>query len=264
MEELYILGHLLRVLEHRGHEVRISRNPAEVPEGDICILHADCSQVAEPYLEAAARFDLSINGEVADIRKRVVSGALLDRGSDHAGPVFVKSDLNSQGRPERRHNRSARKRLMQPPHPVVGELRPYQRYETLADVPPGVWDDPTLVVERYMAEAHDGGWASRNYVFCGPVERCTVHLSAKSTVKATDIYKSMPTEVPEPLRALRQKMGFDYGKFDFFMDDGAPVLIDANKTPAMPNRNPELRARIEAGNALFADGVERMLAGERI
>ncbi|MBY6153565.1 hypothetical protein KUV47_10110 [Vannielia litorea] len=218
----------------------------------------------EPYLEAAARFGLTINGEVADIRKRAISSALLDRDSAYEGPVFVKSDLNAMGRPERRQNRSARRRLRPLPHKAVGELRPYQRYESLIEVPPEVWSDPTLVVERFMAEQLEDGWASRNYVFCGPVERCTVHLSPHATAKAADIYKSTTTEVPEELRALRRKMGFDYGKFDFFMEDGVPVLVDANKTPGMPNSNPELRARIEAANTLFADGVERLLAGERI
>jgi hypothetical protein len=26
-------------------------------------------------------------------------------------------------------------------------------------------------------------------------------------------------------------MGFDYGKFDYVMQEGQPVLLDANKTP---------------------------------
>jgi len=264
VEERYILGHLLRVLEGRGHRVQLTRNPSAVPKGDLCILHVDSSLVEAPYLEAAARFDLTINGTVSDIRKRAISPALLERGATYDGPVFVKSDLNCQGRPEMRHNSSARRRFRPVPHPDVGELRDYQRYESLDEVPEEVWDDPALVVERYMAEPLDGGYASRNYVFCGPVERCSVHLAPSATAKASDIYRSTPTEVPEALRELRREMGFDYGKFDFFMEGGRPVLIDANKTPGMPNGNPELRAKVEAANALFADGVERMLAGERL
>ena len=29
-------------------------------------------------------------------------------------------------------------------------------------------------------------------------------------------------------------MGFDYGKFDFILHDGKPVLFDANFTPTVP------------------------------
>ena len=36
---------------------------------------------------------------------------------------------------------------------------------------------------------------------------------------------------PEPeVRALREKLGFDYGKFDFVVHGGRPVILDVNKT----------------------------------
>jgi hypothetical protein len=34
-------------------------------------------------------------------------------------------------------------------------------------------------------------------------------------------------EIPE----LAKRMGFDFGKFDYVMHEGKPVLLDANKTP---------------------------------
>ena len=29
---------------------------------------------------------------------------------------------------------------------------------------------------------------------------------------------------------LREQMGFDYGKFDYVIHEGKPILLDANKT----------------------------------
>ena len=40
-----------------------------------------------------------------------------------------------------------------------------------------------------------------------------------------------PTTVPEVLRAERERLGFDFGKFDFVVHEGEVVLLDANRTP---------------------------------
>ena len=41
------------------------------------------------------------------------------------------------------------------------------------------------------------------------------------------------TEVPEELRQIRRDLKFDFGKFDYTMVDGRPVLFDANRTPTI-------------------------------
>ena len=47
-------------------------------------------------------------------------------------------------------------------------------------------------------------------------------------------------EVPDELRQIRRELKFDYGKFDYTMVDGRPVLFDANRTPTI-GRFPKAR-----------------------
>ena len=58
------------------------------------------------------------------------------------------------------------------------------------------------------------------------------------------------------VRAVRQKLGIDFGRFDFVLYEGHAVLIDANKTPARPSGLEEVLVR---GAAEFADGLEQLL-----
>ncbi|AHF00153.1 hypothetical protein [Thioalkalivibrio paradoxus] len=37
-------------------------------------------------------------------------------------------------------------------------------------------------------------------------------------------------EIPPALRRTRNELGMDYGRFDYVMHDGNPVLLDVNKT----------------------------------
>jgi hypothetical protein len=61
--------------------------------------------------------------------------------------------------------------------------------------------------------------------------------------------------VPDEIRAERERMGFDYGKFDFVVNDGKAVLFDANRTPHAPPPGPELAA----ANAELARGLEAII-----
>jgi len=42
-----------------------------------------------------------------------------------------------------------------------------------------------------------------------------------------EIHRDAPSEI----EALRERMGFDYGKFDYVIHEGRVILLDANKTP---------------------------------
>ena len=55
-------------------------------------------------------------------------------------------------------------------------------------------------------------------------------VKAASTVKKEDLQT-----VPDSLRAERERLGFDFGKFDYVERDGEVFLLDANKTPTVLN-----------------------------
>ena len=61
--------------------------------------------------------------------------------------------------------------------------------------------------------------------------------------------------MPDERRAERERLGFDYGKFDFVVREGKAILLDANKTPGSPPPSPE----IDASNADLARGLHSML-----
>lgn len=255
----YMMGDVLPILRARGHRITVTGRPDRVPAGDLLILHVDCSVVPPEYLATAAAFPAAINAKVADISKRSFSTLIVGRDSDWAGRVIIKSDFNFRGKPEQRQNRNAAWRLSRPPHPGLRVFGEYRICDSIADVPAVVWDDPDAVVEKFVAEETKEGFVGRTYIFCGTSERCTRHVSASPIVKSGGVLHSAPTEIPDELRAIRARMNFDYGKFDYVMVDGRIVLFDANKTVGSVVANGALADRIRALNGSLADGVESFL-----
>ena len=256
-QSTYLLSDVLDVLVQRGHSVCVQAGLTSAPEGDAVIVHVDCSVTPEPYLDLAARFPVAVNARVADIRKRAVSRAVLARGVPWDGPVIVKSDLNSSGGPEAKHNAIAVVRGLPPAHPYTPARRRYRVYSHAAEVPGRHWRDPRVVVEKFLPEREGDHFAIRTWVFLGPRERCTRSVSPDPLVKAEDAVRRDPVEVPEELRAERERLGFDYGKFDFVIHDGCAVLFDANKTVGAAPGN---RERTRQGAPNLADGFEALLA----
>ena len=253
----YLIRYVLRDLRKRGHKIAVMAGPDNHIPGDVALLHADCSVVSPEYVEAAARFPFAINGTVADIRKSVISDAVMSPDSDWRGPVIVKTDLNGMGTPEGLHNFRARAQGHPLPHPNLRILKPYEIYPSLGDVPGDLRDDPRLVVEKFIPEPDPDGYAIRNWIFMGDHEKCMRNVSRSRIVKGLELIRQEPVEVPDAIRERRRQLGFEYGKFDFVIHDGAPVLLDANRTPMSPRPMRKLHAR----NAWkYADGFERLIA----
>lgn len=66
-------------------------------------------------------------------------------------------------------------------------------------------------------------------------------FSSDPVVKASARVESLSDPIPEELRRIRSKLGFDYGKFDYGVVDSEVVLYDANRTPGT-TANAELHA----------------------
>ena len=241
-----------------GHEVSLVAGPGDWPDADVAIMHVDLSVVPAAYSEAARRYAVVVNGAAVDVRKRLVSRNLVTRNDGWTGPVMVKTDLNFGGIPEKLAAecfRRDRKPADLPPGPVVSTTRPYPVFRSAAEVPDDVWSNPGLVVERFLPEQDAHGYWVRAWVFCGDRERCTRYRGTHPIVKSATIIAHEPAPVPEELRAERERLGFDYGKFDFVVRDGRAILLDANRTPSAPPPNPE----IDASNARLAGGLESLL-----
>jgi hypothetical protein len=239
-----------------GHEIWIASGTEGLPEADIAVLHVDLSVVPQAYADAANHYPRVVNGAALDIRKRLVSSNLVTPADDWNGPVIVKTDLNYFGVPEALTSRAQASLGREPVHaPPV--LDTYPIYDNLQSVPGEVWSQPSLVVERFLPEwSEEEGYSLRTWIFFGGRERCTRHLCREPIVKARNLIRAGPVPVPDFLRAERERLGFDYGKFDFVIHDGQAVLLDANKTPGPPPSSPDAMER----NARLAGGIDMMLA----
>ena len=247
-----VLGHLRR----RGYEVEVLKGLAHRPTGDVGVLHVDATYTPQDYVEYARSFPFCLNLGPTDISKRAISGALLAPGEAWEGAVMVKSNLNNRGLPEAKANAQAVNAGRPRPYAAPDTQERYQIYDNIAQVLDDLFRRPDLVIEKFMPEVEPDGYAARFWSFCGDAERCTRYVSPHPLVKADDTVRSERVPVPDEIRALRERLGFDYGKFDFVVHGGKPVLLDANKTPG-GSRN--LSAALKAGAIHLADGFESLV-----
>lgn len=239
----------------RGHRVVVHRGPDGAPPGDIAILHVDCTVVPEAYSALAARYPRVVNGAVRDIGKRRVSTGVLARDSDWPGPVIVKSDANYGGRPEAALAGLARAAGLAADVAAAPVVAEYAIHPTLASVPQDAWEAPWLVVEKFVPERDERGYYLRVWTFFGDRERSSRCLAREPVIKAAGVIEREEAEVPDEMRELRRRLGFDYGKFDFVLHDGRYYLTDANRTPSAPAHLAGIQASLDD----LSFGIESLL-----
>ena len=256
LKSVYMLGPIILELASRGHSVTIARGvPAQVVAADIAILHVDLTFVPNEYLEFAASFPICLNGKVGNIAKRTVADGLVRQDTAWAGSVIVKTNLNYRGVPEQRANNLASMENLPPPFPNLAALSDYPTFASAAAVPDAYWLNDGLVVQKFLPERLADGFGIRFWTFLGPVERCDLCVSSSPLVKAATTLRLESSPVPKQLRALRKRLGLDYGKIDFVIHGGRPVVMDVNKTVGMPpsKKGSDWPSR-------YADGVEKYLS----
>ncbi len=246
----YYATALARHWENDGHEVIHQFGPTRDTVADVCFVHVNLSVVPGEYLDFARRHPIAVNGSVADIRKSTISNHVVDPGDAFAGPVIVKSNLNFAGRPEqdlrpRRLPLRLSKRWRRLQTRLATASLPqaqsdYHVYTRVSDVPAACFSDKRLVVEKFLPERDGEYYAMHSYYFLGDSTTCNRFWGVNPIVTADNAIDSEREEPPAAIVELRRQLGFDYGKFDFVMHNGAPVLIDANKTIGFsPSDDPE-------------------------
>jgi hypothetical protein len=256
----YLLAGILREVERAGVTFEVTRGHRQFVAADLAILHVDATVVDREYTALARRYPRTLNLSIRNIGKSRVSDAALSRGEAWAGPVIVKTELNARGAPELYHNGVAALRGKPAPHPEVTALRDYVLYDSARDVPDAIWRDPRLVVEKFMPERDPRGFALRTWIFMGNRETCSRCISTEPVVKGAAVIARELVSVPEELRRVRERLGFDYGKFDFVIHDGRPVLFDANVTPTIPEN---LSEELSRSAKELARGLLEILSARR-
>ncbi|KAB7741341.1 hypothetical protein F2P47_06255 [Parvibaculum sedimenti] len=216
--------------------------PAYAPEADACILHIDRTRLEPTDVPPPPRGLRAINGSILDISKRLFSVLEVYPGSDWSGQVIVKTNLNHFGLPELRGNHPAqraldrlRMRIADISWHIARTLpdRTYPVLPSIRHVPRWVWDNPRYIVEKFMPEKDGDLYCLRGWMFLGPVSYGWRLFSTDPLVKTgTMVRYEFITEVPGELVELRNRTKFDFGKFDYVMHDGKPIVLDLNKTPA--------------------------------
>jgi hypothetical protein len=242
---------------------RITSGPVKHidPALDLAILHMDRTKIEPELVPANPSGRRFLNGGILDISKKRFSTMMVAPGDSWEGAVIVKSNLNCYGDPEWNggsHGWFARKRREWAKRSWrMARMLPEGTYPVLprlSEVPDWVWADPSLIVERFVPEMDQGRYCLRGWVFFGKRGYTYRLFSDRPVVKARAILgHEFLEDPPSELVAFRDANGWDFGKFDYVMVDGKPILLDINKTPTITTGPDTPRLRHLAG------GLDEML-----
>jgi hypothetical protein len=234
-----------------GHDVIQLFGVRDAVPADVLVLHVDLTVVPDEYLELARKYPVVINGSIKNIRKSTYSTLTLKPRDDYDGKVIVKSDYNYGAMPERSLG-------LRPPRSSDAKLQfnspsDYKLYDHLDLVPKAAFDDPSVIVEKFQPELEDGLYHVRVLVFLGSRATCTRLGSKHPIVNGSSRERAEAVEPDPRVLALARARGFQYGKFDYVMQGGEPLLFDMNKTVGGPP--PTTDPRILAGRRHCAEGL---------
>lgn len=260
LDNHYALGALARIWKRRGLRVHVGRDYDA--DASVCILHHDLTkQAVIPEAPAGAAH---VNAAVLDISKRLISTLSVGPDSDWPGPVILKTNGNHFGIADTwgvRRSFSTKVRMkLRHVSWRLARMLPEEEYPvlpSLRDVPDWVWRDPEIIVEKFMPErTSDGLYALRGWMFLGDQGYGYRLFSTDPFVKVgTMTHHEYLEDTPEELVALRARLKFDFGKFDYVMHDGKALVLDVNKTPAFGDDSEEETPRL----LRLADGIETFL-----
>jgi hypothetical protein len=260
-QKAQLIRTLAPIWEKTGYHVTFG---GKVPtSADLALLHIDRSKLEISEICSRLELKTAVNRHALDITKRQVSRQLVNRSSDWDGPVIIKTDANAHGAEDYVLERLDLPRLARIlaarilPWKFVRELplRKYPILKGLDGVPDWVWQDNRLVVERFLPEMEAGAYVLRIWVFLGKQEYAMKILSTDPIVKSRNVIgMEMLRDVPDEVREHRHALNLDYGKIDYVMHSGRPVVLDANKTPVLrrtANGRNEILERLASGIAEF-------------
>jgi hypothetical protein len=204
--------------------------------------HVDLTTTPKPYLDYFKTFPNGINTSLVDISKSLVChGSLVTPDDGYQGAVIVKTNLNCGGTPEldffKRAGKLPQGRIKQS-YSNARFMDPgnYPIYKSVNDVPPGVWENPHLIVQQFRTELDEQGrYCLRHCYVLGSKGFHTRNVSEKPIVKGRNILDRQVLDEPIPpaLLQAKERLGVDYGRLDYIVSNGEMVLFDVNRTPSI-------------------------------
>lgn len=244
---------------NKGFKVTSHYGCEKLPKADIVVLHVDQTLVPEKYPEALSAYPVVLNRHMLDISKKRISRNLLQQTDSYSGPVIIKTNANFGGLPEFINKNISRNDTKNwetnPKSWAEVDIMDPNNYPIIRNkklVPDQVWDNPNLVVEKFLPEMEEGLFFLRYYVFLGDIGWASRFGSKVPVVKfGTMATKDEPIPIPGELKELRKKLGLDYGRFDYVEQNGKLVLLDVNKTLGGAHHVDEYAAQLD----LLASGI---------
>jgi len=243
----YLINNVAQVLVESGWSVKFCNSLDNLPPANLAWLHVDLTVIPDIYRDLQKHYPIVLNGNTFDISKRNISNLQVTEGDSYQGKVIVKTNLNSLGAPEQRVKTlnqnivyrlidrvgARMRRVFKTPYVKAHDIaKNYTIFDNVSLVPPIFFRHPEFIVERYLEERYKDYFAVRQWLFFGDHYSHKVVYGENPVVRP---WNKVDTEeigdVPEDLQALRNKLGFDYGKFDYIFHEGSSYLIDANRTP---------------------------------
>jgi hypothetical protein len=254
----YMAYELAKRWERNGHRVLFHRGLDRPPAGDLALLHHDLTVVPEAYLEVARGYRRVVNGATADIRKSRYSACLLARDDPWPGRVLIKTEANHGGHIDDALRRMALDAGEAPDVETRALMDHYYLCDSLQRVPEAIWTTPGVIVEKFIPEEDERGTYVRFWTFLGGEERSFRYRAKVPLIRFSDGIDREPVPVPDQLRAMRARLGFDFGKFDYVKHEGRYYLLDANRTPGAPDafaNDPAVKVSLDR----LAGGIEAFL-----
>lgn len=253
--------------EREGLEVVVQRGLDEHVDADAVVNHVDLTVLPPEYAERLRLYPAAINAKAVDLSKRRVSEHLVGPGDGWDGPVIVKTDLNCGGMREAEMLDGA---LVRRARELVSAVRapswrtrrtvPSDEYlvlDSVDQVPKGVFENPRLVVEKFLPEREGDLYVLRNYTFFGD-RYVNKRLVSPDPVVKSGSPIALREEIPvhPDVIAFAARFHLDRGKVDYVVRDGRVVVYDLNRTPTLgPSMTPERRrdacARLAPGLFTF-------------
>ncbi len=274
----YLIKPLIEAWQAAGIQVDVMRGLGRRPPADVLVPHLDLTITPRPYRRFFDRYALVVNRQLVDISKSRISTNLVGPHDSHAGPVIVKTDRNYGGLPEQHLTPGSP--LTRAWHAIAGRPSPSSRaapleasgwkhlealepsaypvFSSLGEVPREVFANHRLVVEKFIPERDGTGFAIRYFYFLGQASLCYRLRSTEPATKFSNAHSIERVPAPVALQAYRLQHGLDFGKIDFVMRDGEPVVLDVNRTPAL---RPDAQALAGEIVATLAGGLQSLVNG---
>jgi hypothetical protein len=109
-----------------------------------------------------------------------------------------------------------------------------------------------LTASRELPEKEENLFFVRHYEFLGDRSTCTRLAAMGPIVKDQTVIRVEEVDPHPEIVQARKRLNFDYGKFDYVVHNGRPVLLDANKTTGADQ---VFSRRLNARRRHRADGI---------